>query len=87
MALQPALPCFFEGRSRVSRTIGVASGPLVTGTIEGNGQPRYVLLGETLELANKLAGLTRTCRVVMLAAISVRGSAHPVAPYRVWPPP
>lgn len=83
--------------------IGVASGPLVTGTVEGNGQPRYVMLGETLELASRLANLTPSGQVwvnqrnaetlpmyipsVMLAAISMRGRAHPVAPYRVWPPP
>jgi class 3 adenylate cyclase len=88
---------------KFSLAIGVASGPVVTGTIEGNGHARYVMLGETLDLAARLANLTPSGQVwvnqrnaetlpmyipsVMLAAISMRGRAHPVAPYRVWPPP
>jgi adenylate cyclase len=88
---------------KLALAIGVASGSLVTGTVEGNGQPRYVVLGETLELASRLANLTPSGQVwvnqenseklpvylpsVMLAAISLRGRAHPVAPYLVWPPP
>ena len=88
---------------KLALAIGVASGLVVAGTIEGNGQPRYVVIGETLELAARLANLTPSGQVwvnqrnaetlpmylpsVMLAAISMRGRAHPVAPYRVWPPP
>jgi class 3 adenylate cyclase len=36
----------------------VASGALVGGTVESNGQPRYMVLGATLELASRLANLT-----------------------------
>jgi class 3 adenylate cyclase len=88
---------------KLGLAIGVASGPSLSGTIEGNGQPRYVAFGETLELAARLAAFTPAGQVwvnqrnaealplhipsVMLAAISLRGRAQPVAPYRVWPPP
>ena len=94
---QPALA------GKLTLAIGVASGPVISGSIEGNGQPRYVALGETLELAARLATFTPAGQVwvnqrnaealplhipsVMLAAISLRGRVQPVAPFRVWPPP
>jgi class 3 adenylate cyclase len=90
------------GIGKFNMAIGVASGPIVTGTTDG-AACRYLLAGETFELAARLASLTPSGQVwvnqrnaetlpmyipsMMLPAVTLRGSTHPVAPYRVWPPP
>jgi class 3 adenylate cyclase len=84
--------------------IGVATGPIHVGTTsEHPDGARFVLVGDTIELAERLAALTPNGHVwvnqhnaetlpmyipsVMLAAVNLRGRAQAVAPYRVWPPP
>jgi class 3 adenylate cyclase len=83
--------------------IGVATGPVFIGTTAELENPRFVLVGDTIEIASRLAAVTPSGQVwvnqhnaetlpmyipsVMLAAISLRGRPQAVAPYRVWPPP
>jgi class 3 adenylate cyclase len=92
-----------RGMGKLIVAVGVASGPVVTGTTMNAQGPRYLIAGETLELATQLADLTPAGQVwvnqanaetlpmyipsVMLAALTLRGKNQIIAPYRVWPPP
>lgn len=60
--------------------IGVCSGPVIAGTVGGGGKLEFTLVGDTVNIAARIEGLTRvTGDLILLADSTLQALARPIA--------